>query len=204
MHDRKDRIHNIKKNQVDLFIMHKNGFDTDCVFLYDTEIDQLKKINNKNRKIEFIGIRYIRNLFFPEFEIHYHESGKPFIISPNHYISISHSRNYLGFSVAPFPIGLDIEECDKRVLKIKDRFLNLEEKKIINEESIIQLTSAWCIKESLYKLNCRSGIDFKEELIISDLKKNFAITKMLDDEGWRTVKLITEKIDDLIISVNIE
>jgi 4'-phosphopantetheinyl transferase len=194
----------IKKNNVEIFILKKSDFNNENIKLFSSEIEYLSKIKNEIRKNEFLGVRYLRNYFYPNLEIHYFKSGKPFVKKNDIFISISHSKKYLGLAVAKYPIGLDMEECNERIDKIKSRFLNQEELSQLNSKSISQLTRAWCVKESLFKLNSRSGIDFKNELIIKELTNNIAKAEMLEKEGWISINLFIENIDDLVISVNFE
>ena len=194
----------IKKNNLEIFILAKSDFITDNLNLFPSEIEGLNKIKNELRKKEFLGIRFLRNLFYPELEIHYLDSGKPFVKKNDTFISISHSKNFLGLAIAKYPIGLDREECKERIHKIKSRFINPTELTLLNSESLLHLTKAWCIKESLFKLNSRSGVDFKNELIIKVLSDEIVRAEMLENDGWHSVDLFIENIDDLIISVNFE
>ena len=66
------------------------------------------------------------------------------------------------------------------------------------------LTIAWTIKEALFKLNNRKGIDFRKELLIEE-KTDFGFKcRMLDQDGWRIVKIKTLQKENLIISYNFE
>jgi phosphopantetheinyl transferase len=69
----------------------------------------------------------LRNKTIGKLEIDYNANGKPFLVNSKEYISISHSRNFIGILKAPFDVGLDIEEINERITKIKNRFLNEDE-----------------------------------------------------------------------------
>jgi phosphopantetheinyl transferase (holo-ACP synthase) len=201
MQEIKDYINLEENNFLSLFVEPKINIKSP--YLTDNEELYLKKITNENRKQEFIQVRALRNKFIGEIEIDYTESGKPFLVNSKEYISISHSQNFIGILKAPFDVGLDIEEINERIIKIKNRFLNAKELKLF-DSSIENLTIAWTLKEALFKLNTRNGIDFRNELLIEGKTDDGYDCKMFDLDGWRIVKLKTLQKENLIISYNFE
>jgi 4'-phosphopantetheinyl transferase len=198
-------IKKISKNKVQIFICEKANWNIQEVKLTELEIEKFNLIKNDARKNEFLGIRVLKNYADPSFEIEYLSSGKPFLINSQKQISISHSKNFIAFASADHPIGIDIEECNDRILKIKDRFLNESEKKIFNQSSISELTIAWCVKEALFKLNANHGIDFKNDLIIEEWDKVARISaKMQEDSKWKRVNLTVHRIENLVLCFNFE
>ena len=202
--NQKVSIKKISRKNLEVFFCKKVDFTKLEVSLFENELLLLEKITNPFRKNEFIGVRFLRNLINKDLQIYYSDFGKPYTIIPNQYISISHSKNYIGFAVSSHPIGLDIEECNSRIFKVMHKFLNEREKELIDIDSIEQVTSTWCVKECLFKLNNRNGINFQEELIIESYNKNAVIAKMLGTEKWEIVNLAIEKFEDLIICFNFE
>jgi len=190
-----------ENNSLSLFIEAKN--EVNSTKLSHKEQLFLHKINNSNRKQEFLQVRALRNKSIGEIEIDYTESGKPFLVNSKEYISISHSQNFIGILKATFDVGLDIEEINERITKIKNRFLNEKELKLF-DSSIENLTIAWTLKEALFKLNTRNGIDFRKELLIEGKTDDGYNCKILDKDGWRIVKLKTLQKENLIISYNFE
>jgi len=201
MQEIKDYINLEENNFLSLFVEPKINIKS--TYLTDNEELYLKKITNENRKQEFIQVRALRNKSIGEIEIDYTESGKPFLVNSKEYISISHSQNFIGILKAPFDVGLDIEEINERIIKIKNRFLNEKELKLF-DSSIENLTIAWTLKEALFKLNTRNGIDFRKELLIEGKTDDGYNCKMFDLDGWRNVKLKTLQKENLIISYNFE
>jgi phosphopantetheinyl transferase (holo-ACP synthase) len=201
MQEIKDYINLEENNFLSLFVEPKINIKSP--YLTDNEELYLKKITNENRKQEFLQIRALRNKSIGEIEIDYTESGKPFLVNSKEYISISHSQNFIGILKAPFDVGLDIEEINERIIKIKNRFLNEKELKMF-DSSIENLTIAWTLKEALFKLNTRNGVDFRKELLIEGKTDDGYNCKMFDLDGWRIVKLKTLQKENLIISYNFE
>ena len=190
-----------KNNFLSLFVEPKSIINT--TYITHKEKLLLDNISNENRKQEFIQARKLRNETIGKIEILYNEDGKPLLTNSDYFISISHSQHFIGIFKAPFNIGLDIEEINDRVLKIKQRFLNNEEQ-ILFGTNIENLTVAWTLKEAMFKLNNRTGIDFSTELLIVEKTDFGFLGKMLDIDGWRTVKLKTIRKENLIISYNFE
>jgi phosphopantetheinyl transferase len=138
-------------------------------------------------------------------EIAYSNNRKPFFINSPLHLSISHSKNYIAIAVAPYPIGMDIEECHDRIFKVSNRFLNQSEKELFNHESSRDLTFAWSAKEALFKLNVNVGLDFKSDLIITDWdKKSMIRARMIENSEWRNVNLHSMMHENLVICFNFE
>jgi phosphopantetheinyl transferase (holo-ACP synthase) len=188
-------------NLLSLFVAPKININS--TYLTYKEQLVLNSIANEIRKQEFLQVRELRNKTIGKLEIHYKDDGKPFLADSNDFISISHSQNFIGILKAPFDVGLDIEEINERITKIKNRFLN-EDELVIFGTAIEDLTKAWTIKEALFKLNNRKGIDFRKELIIEEKTGIGFNCRMLDKDGWRTVKIKTLQKGNLIISYNFE
>lgn len=194
-----------KINEVDFLFSIKRIWDVNKIKLSELEFENYSRIKSPSRKVEFLGVRVLKNQIHPEFELTYLTNGKPVLNNALVQVSISHSRNFIAFASASHAIGIDIEECNERILKVKDRFLNDSEKKIFNQNSIVELTIAWCAKEAMFKLNKNDGINFKSDLIITKWDKTSKMSaKMLENLEWKNVDLYVEKIDNLVICFNFE
>lgn len=167
------------------------------------EKNQFEKLTIEKRKQEFLQVRVIRDQIADGCEIIYNEDGKPYLKDNSQFISISHSENFIGLACAPFNIGLDIEEISERVHKIKNRFLNENEIKIFGEDTI-SLTELWTIKEALFKMNNRKGIDFRKELHIIEKVNDIYSCQMLEEDGWHSVRIKVQQKENLIFSYNFE
>lgn len=198
-------MNHIKKNNVDFFFSRKMEWKESDIVLHESDINRYSTIQNSKRKHEFLGVRNLRNQYDAKLEIKYLSNGKPVIENGSEHISISHSKNYVAFAVAPYKIGIDIEEIHERILKVKGRFLNQSEFELFNSNSLVDLTIAWCAKEALFKLNDDSGLDFKTDLIIKNWDKNSTIlAEMKQNSQWVKVKLHFEVRDDLVLCFNFE
>jgi hypothetical protein len=78
--------------------------------------------------------------------------------------------------------------------------MNEEEEVLIGKDRLLGLTRIWTLKEAMFKLNPRAGIDFKSELILKSQVDNSFMGEMLTDEGWKKVILNSVQLENLVIS----
>ena len=169
--------------------------------LFSEEREQLNELSNDFRKIEYLGVRRLRNETSLPSPIYYSESRKPFLKKElNTFISISHSKHYCALGISSNELGIDIEEISPRIERIATRFMNSSEERFVSEQKTLDLTKIWTMKEAMFKLNNRAGIEFKTELIIDEKSGNVYMGKMLTENGWKQVKLECFQLDELVIS----
>lgn len=169
--------------------------------LFIDEREQLDLLLHENRKVEFLGVRRLRNESKLPSPIFYTEARKPYLDQKlNAFISISHSKNFCAFGFSSHEIGIDIEELSPRIERIASRFVNSVEMSFIAEDKILDLTKLWTMKEAMFKLNNRTGIEFKSELIIEGKTDQIYFGKMLGEKGWERVKLECFQLGNLVIS----
>ena len=165
---------------------------------------ELNKINSLERKNEFIGIRQLRNELIPNKPILYNSNGKPFVDKCENHISVSHSSKSICLAISKFPLGIDIEGIDERVLRIKTKYVNIEDKKHYQYNSVEDLTILWTIKECLYKLHDIKGLSFKNDIRALSRNENEHYFEVQTKNGIEKHLLIHEKIDNEILTYNIE
>ena len=183
-------------------IIQKKNVDCNS-WMLDNEIVESKKIQNLKRKNEFTGIRQLRNELLPKKEIIYSSSGKPSLIDDTTQLSISHSSQSICVAISDSPLGIDIEKIDDRILKVRAKFVNCEEKQFYAYDSIEDLTILWTIKESIYKLLDISGISFLDDIQIIERNRG-EHTCLVQVNGMRiTYTLKHEKINNEILTYNI-
>jgi 4'-phosphopantetheinyl transferase EntD len=160
--------------------------------LFQEEREQLNGLSHDFRKIEYLGVRRLRNEATLPSPIYYMESRKPFLKKElSTFISISHSKHYCALGVSSNELGIDIEEISPRIERIASR---------IGDQKILDLTKLWTMKEAMFKLNNRTGIEFKTELIIKKKSGVGYTGKMLTESGWKRVKLECFQLEELVIS----
>lgn len=99
-------------------------------------------------------------------------SGAPYLATANNepldrHISISHTANYLVMISGASACGIDIEVIDRRVEHLASRFASSTEMALARQ--VIRSNPAllvWCVKEALYKMFDRQGVDFLRDLCL--------------------------------------
>lgn len=168
--------------------------------LFPAELTEFQEIKTDSRKIEFLGVRKLRSFCGLNSAIFYTTSGKPHLdASIEKEISISHSRNFCALALDSKAIGLDIEEVNDRILKVSSKFMNEDERAFIPSDDKTELTKLWCMKEAMFKLNSRSGIDFKSELLVKHQEGDTYVGQMLCEDGWKKVQMHCFQVGQLIL-----
>ena len=148
--------------------------------------DSLKLLNQRKSEIhkkQFFAIRNIlKELSIQDQDVVYDESGKPFIRNGQN-ISFSHSDMYAAVIIGKQTVGIDIEIRRDRILKIKEKFLEIELNypgNLNSEKALIY----WNIKESIFKTVGYSGIDFRKNILVLplDLNNNYIKSWYLNDD----------------------
>lgn len=160
---------------------------------------------NDRRRKEWLTVRILlRELVGESAEIAYKESGKPYLIGCDKYISITHTIGYVGIRLADHPVALDMEYKSRRVINLIPRFVSEAEMRYIDPSD--QITSAlviWSAKETLFKLFDISDVLFDEHLAVRDLnisgESGHFIGRMTKDGADKEVSLRYWIHDDLIL-----
>lgn len=92
----------------------------------------------------------LTHVYGPGTKSAHHTDGAPYIIGhPEIHLSVSHCRRMAVIALAPFPIGIDVEEARPSLLRIAPRFLTSQEQE--NYATLPQLLEAWTLKEAAFK-----------------------------------------------------
>jgi phosphopantetheinyl transferase len=127
----------------------------------------------ENRKQEWLSARILlKEILREEKEILYRPDGRPYFADHSYQLSISHTKGYVAVALnEKRPVGIDIERVSSRIRRVRERFMNDEEKRHLpsgNED--LGLLLYWSAKESLFKALGEEGVDFKSCLHISSFR----------------------------------
>ena len=85
------------------------------------EEERLTTIHSQKKQREFLAIRHLlQQAQLPTTALYYTPEGKPQLEGRN--ISISHSQDFVMIALSLRPIGIDIERCTPRILRLAPRF----------------------------------------------------------------------------------
>ena len=128
------------------------------------EEERMTTIHSQKKQREFLAIRHLlRQAQLPTTALYYTPEGKPQL--EEQYISITHSHNFVMIALSLRPIGIDIERCTPRILRLASRFTPWQAPSDMDELTQIRAyTQLWTIKEALYKIADFPSVRFYEDL----------------------------------------
>ncbi len=134
--------------------------------LSQEEEERLTTLHSEKKQREFLAIRHLlREAQLPTTALSYTSEGKPQL--EEQYISITHSHDFVMIALSRRPIGIDIERCTPRILRLAPRFTPWQAPPAMDELTQIQAyTQLWTIKEALYKIADLPSVRFYEDLQI--------------------------------------
>lgn len=140
--------------------------------IHEPEKSIIEQLNTK-KLLEWLSSRYLLHLMSGRTvrgafikDIH----GKPHLQNSNFHISISHSRDLVAVVASQKIVGVDIQYFVSKIHRIQHKFVNENELSHIQESQMLEaLHIIWGAKESLYKAYGKRGLDFKKNILISEL-----------------------------------
>ena len=138
------------------------------VFLTPESLKRLEKFSSEKRKIEFLTTRkLLQEIGLSDSDISYREDGAPVIKSG--FISISHTSEFVAIIVGDKRVGVDVERNRQQIFRIAHKFVNSDEEKLFDTSSLEILSVIWNIKEAMFKLCDKTGIDFRKNLNVTNI-----------------------------------
>lgn len=127
----------------------------------------LRHFKAEKRRLEYAAVRMLLfTLTGNDVEVAYYPSGRPYLTDSPFHLSISHTSGYAAVLLSQnVRVGIDIEVCSSRILRLKDRIVGTEEK----ADTMFELLLHWSAKETAFKLLDKEGIIFTEHLKVKGL-----------------------------------
>ncbi len=191
-------------NDVQIYLLHFEPFDSSIYLDFLTDIEQEKyfEFRREDRRQEYVATRILKYNLFGFKQINYNELGAPFIDGEG-FISISHTKGTVGIaSSKSHSVGLDLELIANRAQVIIEKFLSVNEQETLNLSSEMDMTIAWSIKETLYKLAERKSINFVNELAIKKIKQDHWLGIIKNPNEQIHVDLRIFVRNNLLVTVN--
>ena len=146
--------------------------------LNDNSVSRLKSMQSVAHKKGFLAVRMLlQHIGLSDFDLFYNEFGKPYLNVENlevgikKHISISHSHEFSCICISNKAVGIDIEKCKEKTLKIASRFMEVSHiENLSMADKITKATLIWGIKESIFKLKNEKGISFPKHIFESPFK----------------------------------
>lgn len=132
-------------------------------------LHKLNELKNPKRQKEFCSTHLLlRELAGERLLIEKDEFGKPYLKNFPFHISITHTNQFCAVILSEHqPCGIDIESADRRLCKIKHKFVSSYEQLYVTKgyEDAYYLI-IWTVKEAIYKWYGKKGLDFIQNMII--------------------------------------
>ncbi len=177
------------------------------IMLSENGEKELAKISHPTKQKERLASRccvkeLVEHIRKPYEGITKDEHDKPHLIGLNFHISISHSFPFAAAIIHKMlPVGIDIEKPNEKIGRIAHRFLNDDEFADC-DGNFKKLCIYWAGKEAIFKLNGKTGLNFKEDISIApfNLQKQDVIRSefKVENENAR-IALNYQEFKDYII-----
>lgn len=154
-----------------------------------TEADwnELERYQHEKRRKEWFASRMaLRSGLASAAEVRYLPNGKPYLDESA--LSFSHCLPLAGALTHPHLAGMDIQSCDPKIERIRERFANQAELEAAERSSspIDYLTILWSAKEALFKVYGEE-LDFADGIHIRPFQVgDEALTALVHRKGSST------------------
>ena len=140
-------------------------------------VPQHRDVTHPKKRLQHLAGRFLLHYLFPDFpyeQIRIADTRKPFLPAEQYHFSISHCGDYAAAIVSrTHRVGVDVEETEERILRIKDKFLSLSEQALyipdLGSPDFRLLTLLWSAKESVFKWYGAGEVDFRRHIRLTEL-----------------------------------
>ena len=139
-------------------------------------VPQHRDVTHPHKRLQHLAGRFLLQFLFPDFPyqlIQIADTRKPFLPGEQYHFSISHCGDYAAAIVSKESrVGIDIEIPVQKIIRIRDKFLSMEEKikwsVSGSHPDARTITLLWSCKESVFKWYGDGGVDFSEQIQLKD------------------------------------
>jgi phosphopantetheinyl transferase len=151
---------------------------------FENTVPVASHIPHPQVRLRHVAARYLLNELRPGFPYHQlqiADSGKPYLPGEELHFSLTHCGDFAAAIVSEKgSVGVDLEATGDRIFRIRHKFLSDQEQLLLQtvaglsdlQEGALAsqcLTRAWSAKESVYKWQGKSGIDFIRDIRITNV-----------------------------------
>jgi len=138
-----------------------------------------RDVTHPHKRLQHLAGRYLLPALFEDFpleEILIADTRKPFLPEEQYHFSISHCGNFAAaIASSEQRVGIDIEQPTEKIFRIIHKFLNENEKSLLDEpmgtRQLLQMaTLLWSSKEAMFKWYGDGGVDFKNHMHIETIQ----------------------------------
>jgi len=171
--------------------------------LSQSEQSHLLSLKNPQKRLHWLAYRILLGeVLGNDFEINYLADGKPELVRPKKFLSVSHSKDFVAvFLSDTHAVGVDIEKISDRIQKVYPKFLNETEQQSSNLSDSALLHLYWGAKEAVYKLFNQHRLLFIEQIHIYSInsEKQTAIATVTTHSFQAKVPIIYREIEGYML-----
>ena len=161
------------------------------------------------KRTEFIAGRFLlhhalgsKNRIFLDIS----PSGKPFLKDKSYEISLSHSSEYVAVVLSDRLVGIDIQQANPKLERIKGKFISDEEFDWFKDQIDFDLIHHfWGAKEALFKAYGNGKVEFRRDLKITqlpvELSNGCGLGKVIKEDLKATFDIHSRKLEDYFIAI---
>ncbi|MDO4511482.1 MAG: 4'-phosphopantetheinyl transferase superfamily protein [Bacteroidales bacterium] len=133
-------------------------------------LDATCEAKAESRRKEILGERLLmKHIFGVPTPIMHDADRRPYLEQSETHISVAHTKGYLVIALNPHhSMGVDVEQYARRVLNVRDGFLNETEQQWLSPTDQLAHMIAWTAKEAIFKtIGERSRVSsYRNEIIL--------------------------------------
>ena len=169
----------------------------------DSEIYNTKKTDS--RKKEWLACRnLVQKMLTEKVEIRYDNNGKPFLVSQEYHISMSHSGAYACVYLDKLkPVGIDIQMLKSSIKAGADFFIHETENEWMDTDNNLLLHIIWSTKETLFKYFGIYDLDIKKDISVNHFKSNengIIEVNILNHDPDKTILVYYQVFDGYVLT----
>jgi len=171
--------------------------------LSQSEQLHLQSLKNPQKRLHWLAYRVLLGeVLGNDFEINYLADGKPELVRPKKFLSVSHSKEFVAVFLSDNQqIGIDIEKISDRIQKVYPKFLNETEQQSSDLSDSTLLHFYWGAKEAVYKLFNQHRLLFAEQIHIDsiDSEKQTATATVKTNSFQAKVQIVFREIEEYML-----
>lgn len=161
-------------DQVTIYIERVNPQLEESPLLSDGDRDFLATLTAPSRRAQWATARtMLRHALGAEAELRYASSGALILSKPIgevRFVSISHTTEQVAVMLSRGRCGVDIEAVGRNFSKVASRYITPDEREQLEEQVGEHFEAlVWSAKEALYKYGAHEGLDFLQDMIVTDI-----------------------------------
>ena len=166
-------------------------------------VEDLMELPVKRQREKAAERLLLREAFGRPVNLTHTEQGAPMVEGSDMNISISHTMRLVVLAVDPAQvIGVDAEQVDRQqVIKVRDKFLNANEKQFIAPDDLAAHIIAWTAKEAIIKAERNSALDWTEGICLEPFTPDAVEPVFKARCGSRCYQLTTRLLDGHFITL---